>query len=373
MNDAELLDIFERAKALIGGKPEVREIEYRDSIAPAIKRAPTFSDKSLFFSGIQIQLGPAFHHHAFWWLLEQRGATGVLNWFKKLSQTTIADVVHFTEVIGLSCSAEHKFDDTLSIRPWAELQSDFAKSVYEHYNPGTFFTWGQRASPLVAITQLERGVKGRNDFNKSTRPDRDEELITAISAIPNASPSMGFAWSEFVDPDLELARFGMAWRPPRSEAPPDNSGRQDVIPFVDKVAKVLALGGGLRSALDIGLNRVNVARRRLSNADAAIDCCICLEAIYGSDTSEMTHKISVRASLTLGRSVQEREEIFHLVKALYSFRSKVVHGRAPSLNLVEQRSLIMRGLEICRRAIDYVIQTGAHPNTEKVELAPPSI
>lgn len=94
----------------------------------------------------------------------------------------------------------------------------------------------------------------------------------------------------------------------------------------------LALGQ-LKSAS----KRRRLASRRLSSAalrheedDAVLDLCIALEAALGDrQRSEMTYKLSMRSAAVLsleeGASA-EQSEVLRQVKALYNWRSAIVHG-----------------------------------------------
>ena len=52
----------------------------------------------------------------------------------------------------------------------------------------------------------------------------------------------------------------------------------------------------------------------------------CLEILFSTDSSEISHKLAERVALFLGRTFEERKQLFNCVKRLYSVRSKVVHG-----------------------------------------------
>lgn len=54
--------------------------------------------------------------------------------------------------------------------------------------------------------------------------------------------------------------------------------------------------------------------------------CTCFEALFSTDTAELSHKLSERTALFLGADGKERLEIFQNVKKAYGIRSKVLHG-----------------------------------------------
>jgi hypothetical protein len=56
--------------------------------------------------------------------------------------------------------------------------------------------------------------------------------------------------------------------------------------------------------------------------------CTALEALFSNDTSELTHKLCERVAWFLGRSHEDRADMFQRVKKAYGIRSRVVHGSA---------------------------------------------
>jgi hypothetical protein len=92
----------------------------------------------------------------------------------------------------------------------------------------------------------------------------------------------------------------------------------------------------LLAALATGDPRMALAARRFAQAqlredteDAVLDLCIALEACLGDKgRSEMTHKIAMRAAALLGSNELDPVQIKARVKALYDWRSAIVHGDA---------------------------------------------
>ena len=54
-----------------------------------------------------------------------------------------------------------------------------------------------------------------------------------------------------------------------------------------------------------------------------------LESLFSAnDGAEILHKISERVAIYIGRSLQERQEIYTRIKVYYTIRSKYIHGQA---------------------------------------------
>jgi hypothetical protein len=121
--------------------------------------------------------------------------------------------------------------------------------------------------------------------------------------------------------------------------------------------RYLQMDRRLRGAVDVALDRLNLARRRRWPGDQAVDGGICLEALLGDDSpQELTYKLRLRAALLLGTTLPEREEIREAVRGFYNLRSKTVHGRGQTLDAAQIAS---RGLEICTRAVRTIVHRNA--------------
>lgn len=80
--------------------------------------------------------------------------------------------------------------------------------------------------------------------------------------------------------------------------------------------------------LKIALTRFGYAIDRRNIADRILDSFIGLESLYLPDgNSELTFRLSLRASKMLGDSPDKQEDIFKFLKQMYDVRSKVAHGK----------------------------------------------
>jgi len=61
-----------------------------------------------------------------------------------------------------------------------------------------------------------------------------------------------------------------------------------------------------------------------------------MESLLSSDPAELSHKLSERVALLLGKQLTDRKHIYATMKAAYSIRSKTVHGDKLSPNDVKR-------------------------------------
>jgi hypothetical protein len=55
----------------------------------------------------------------------------------------------------------------------------------------------------------------------------------------------------------------------------------------------------------------------------------CLETLFSTDASELTHKLAERVAWFIGEDTMDRMEVFANVKRVYDVRSKIIHGAVP--------------------------------------------
>ena len=86
---------------------------------------------------------------------------------------------------------------------------------------------------------------------------------------------------------------------------------------------------GRKVALRMPMQRLNLAIRRLSLADAAIDLGIALEGLFlrdlGPERGELGFRLRARAARFLGEDTDSRRRLERLFKDLYGCRSTAVH------------------------------------------------
>ncbi|MEO5805058.1 hypothetical protein [Devosia sp.] len=79
--------------------------------------------------------------------------------------------------------------------------------------------------------------------------------------------------------------------------------------------------------ISIALKRLNACMTREDAVDAILDACIGLEVLLGKGAEAISHKIRMRAAaLASLRPNSDPNAVLRQVKAIYDFRSKVVHG-----------------------------------------------
>jgi hypothetical protein len=230
--------------------------------------------------------------------------------------------------------------------------------------------------PAVAV--FDMGTVSSSTDEKAGKPANDSaynEILDVTRGFTLATnfgaPVVGSSWMDFFEQELTDAESIDMWTAPsfegslRSFRPlklNDNA--------IASTERYLNMDEQSRRTVGVALDRLNLARRRRSASDRAVDGGICLEALLGDDSpQELTYKLRLRVALLLGRTVDERQQLREDVRRFYDLRSKVVHGRVRAAKDAERdEQVAARGLEICTQAVRAVVQRGALPDFARWEL-----
>lgn len=86
-------------------------------------------------------------------------------------------------------------------------------------------------------------------------------------------------------------------------------------------------GTEFQDRLSIAIDRFNSSYDTIGVLQKLVDLTIALEALLGSDdTTELVHRIRLRAAFLLGRDDDESRAIYDTVGTMYDVRSRVLHG-----------------------------------------------
>jgi len=109
--------------------------------------------------------------------------------------------------------------------------------------------------------------------------------------------------------------------------------------------------------LETAINRFNSAMEKASFEDRLIDFIIALEALFLKEPLELEYRLSIRIASFLGKTKDERNKIFQLIRRAYKTRSAIVHGGIKLKKKGEFSGDELSSLEeIVRRSIMIIIK-----------------
>jgi hypothetical protein len=309
----------------------------------------------------------------------ERDAVSAVSWLHRLFKVDRADLRMLALIHGLEAEQSVTLANGTRIMPMADApNSPQSRMIFSRYQDMSWMMIHGNLVPPPAIAVFDIGcveASTNHKTNKTIDENARSALLDAARAFTlsdRGAPVVGMSWIDYVDPELTLAEFGMLWMGARFEGSPSQCPVKMDDEALEWANRYLKTNEKLRRVLDLALDRLNLARRRHSPGDQAIDGGICLEALLGDEQGqEITFKLQLRAALLCGETLQRRVEIREAVKALYNLRSKVVHGRSrKNIDASSDRQSASRGLEICTQAVREIVNRGELPDFASLEITP---
>lgn len=298
-----------------------------------MKLNPFFSKpRSIFFDVAQLNIDPysaaiSISRYAYW-----KGSDLAISWFKGIATCKETLIRHSGFASGVSTEKELSFSNGVILKQ-IELAGDsfqvrHIKSIFHSTHPLELF-FGNYSSHNCIIYK-ETNHNRTNNFPDNPVSNRlledKEDILLGCILNKGLSPSLTVNWHEFVDSDLEKAETSQGFGGFPQDAPVSN-GRSLNDDDIRNIELFLCVEGDLKKSLRLALSRIGLAKRKSSIENKAIELCIALESLLNDGKSELTHKISTRAALILGREYSDRVRFRNLFKKLYNIRSSAVHGQ----------------------------------------------
>ncbi|ODV42972.1 hypothetical protein AWV79_21715 [Cupriavidus sp. UYMMa02A] len=187
-------------------------------------------------------------------------------------------------------------------------------------------------------------------------------------------------WFAFEDLDMQAASGGGRSSklheilPLRSRAPAtfDRELAQQVV----RDFLAFDIEGKPRKMIRVALARLKQALTRHNAGDAAVELSIAFEVLCGDEaTTEMTHKVAVRAVRYLGGDAGQRRRNHALVKKVYGIRSKLIHrGEEPAGthrigdSVLSTEALLVEAASLCAALIRKLLAGRAIPDWTAFDL-----
>ncbi|WP_397452115.1 hypothetical protein [Pseudomonas sp. NA-150] len=207
--------------------------------------------------------------------------------------------------------------------------------------------------------------------------------IAMLITLIGYNPVIGTAiWMEYEDADLKCyGDFLSSWSARSIETIP-RAGQVyqpvDLSEIQNIISDFQRLNTQAKLKVRVALERFNLALRRGSLGDRAIDLSIALESLVGgNESSEVTHKVTTRTARLLGSDLTQRSRIRDIVKATYTYRSAMVHnGQQPTKakmileERTEAKEILKQAGVVCADLIKTILRLGDTPEWQSFDIAP---
>ncbi len=381
-DDARLIAALDRACAQSPASPVIGD-DLMKPIIEAMESHPKFRNElTRCFGSKWLPLNPRSQAYNLPKIAFERGPSAAVAWCHKVYSTERADLRYVSAVHGLHVAEPVKLSNGVSLMPFTKLPTSAnAEAVQLQYWPDPttsqpiFATFEKREvvcseRPSIDVTRQRSGEIERTIRAFTLIEDADPVIGAPWGATPmvgapgGCAPVIGTSWIDFVDTELTIAESG--------QRVTYNSAHEGALNFlsrdVDKdaiewVERYLHLADEVLpqcdasevSSLDIAIERLNLARRRHSPGNKAIEGAICLEALLAADTNqEIAHRLGLRSALLLSTELNKRHEISKAVTKFYKLRSDTVHGKT-SKSKTDDEACAKRGLDICAQVLRKIV------------------
>lgn len=381
MDDEILAKELERLCALKQSDSQRRSGESYSEVAQGVTAALSAHSRfnqgrNVFFGPKQLNLHAQYLPHSLIDLVSEVGAAAAVAWIHDLYQRESAEVRMIAAVHGLDVKEPTELGNGVVLLPFRSAPDSYH---FRHFARNYQFPIGMTDVALAippAIAVLNLGTITASTDHRDGKSTTDNALDTirdvarALTLLHDAAPVVGHSWAEFTDPRLARAEFGLIWMGAQYEGSPAHGQVAVDDEALSWINRYLTMDKALRDWVVVAVDRLNLAKRRRTPGDKAIDGSICLEALLGDDSpQELSFKLQLRAALLLGKDLSERQEIRAAVREFYGLRSKVVHGRVrPTTDKPRDTACVKRGLELCVLAIRKIVSENLRPDFAALEL-----
>jgi hypothetical protein len=313
-----------------------------------------------------------------------------VDWLDKVLQTDKATGLFVTALWGIPSVEATELDQGVSLVPLCDIPSsvnlDWLIDDCNHMLSAGLARPNLLGVPEVALIRrvtVEPFITNAREEQppRKAEPLSDyyllDEVRNVLTAVGPCAPIQAASWFQFDDRDLDDALSGAGRMVRHHEIMPMRLyavSDFDLIQAVRVVRGFYQLESKLRSRLSVALGRLNLAIRRQSVGDRALDVCIALEAILSDGQGENTYKVALRSALLTGLGIEARGA----VGAAYTLRSALVHdGVAPNEVKVAGKGktlseeVVAEAIRVCACVIDAVIRRGKLPDWYEYELYTP--
>ena len=225
-------------------------------------------------------------------------------------------------------------------------------------------------------------VTGEN-FSNFKAHDFYEKFCQALSLTCNSAVHATIQW-EFLAKDklYNLTRSeGYSWSPDVDLFGDSTvTGEVQIGEAKRLYEKLVNPNSNVAGRLQIPIDRWIKSKTSQTPEDKIIDLGIALEALYLSETDynrEITFRFSLHAAWHLGKDKEQRKALMQEFKAIYKWRSMVVHtGKLPKkiMNEPEEaEAFIAKAQDLCRDSILKILEDGKFPDWNDLILGEESL
>lgn len=186
----------------------------------------------------------------------------------------------------------------------------------------------------------------------------------------------------FIDSEATFSTStgSVTWQNPRCDLPKDWNlwDKHNYVFEEEDIPKIKNLRADISKALSNeknieiarAIDRFMISYEDERIEDRILDLIISLEALLQNEVDELRYKLSIRTAKFLGKTPEQRDDVYKTILAAYAVRSKTAHGQSASSVSINDQQITLDNLadrieEITRNAIKMMINTVNNGITRK--------
>ena len=207
-----------------------------------------------------------------------------------------------------------------------------------------------------------------------------EKFCQALSLVCNSAVRIRFQWRFLEEYELfnlnTIPVGGTSWRTDVDRfGSSAAAGKTQIDEAKCLYQNLVKLDSSVREKLQIPIDRWIKSKTSQTEVDKMIDLGIALEALYLSESDynrEIRHRFSLHAAWHLGEKKEQRKALMKDFKAIYDWRSTVVHsGKLPEKGRGKKKKpyppeevekFITNAQDLCRDSILKILENGKFPD-----------
>lgn len=296
-----------------------------------VKMVQTINGASGFYPQF---VGPTFLQR----IIDAGSVSAGIAWLQKVLSTQVAEGKFITALWNVPVESAVQLTNDVLLVPFDDLPHSTQKtaienSKYQQQIIPSLSLWAPPSSALVVSHHVDPFLcdgSPRDDGKYSVLYESLSDITLLLTLIGPRVAIQVAHWFNFDDSDLELALLGQSTGYKTMEILPTPTGQEWPTLNAKEAIKIIeefdALVPRTKEKIKIATDRLRRALLRHQPADMAVEISIALEILCGdSQTSEMTHKVKVRAVRLLGGDESVRDRNRTILTKTYEVRSQLVH------------------------------------------------
>lgn len=318
----------------------------------------------------------------------------------KIFKRKEADLLCIISVRGISCKNEICLTDSIKLIPMENLPPSSRKLSLQRsisnprfdfdslsaFNP-TFIKPKdiERAFLITTIKikpvlfdyhqKIEDELQNRTYNEAFTSLDETRLCLTALGYC---SPLEEFRWRQYKDEELEDAAnvsTGISISPIEIISTYLRKSKEINEKCAFSILKnYLNLPKNFKSRILIALNRLNLAMRRSTVGDIAVELSVALESLLlANEKGDNRFKVSLRSAIAFSENLSERLQCRKTIREMYDIRSKLVHDGKDSKHDQDAKKCVEEAIIYSATIIKNLIKNGEPSNWSELELSGKSL